>query len=55
VALGVKAPWGSHLIRRGRLIVARDPATRLSRFPDHPETRRDFRRLPHGHSTHLQV
>jgi len=54
IALGVKAHWVYHLIRRGRIVVARDPATRLSLFPDHPETLQDFRRWPHGHITPLQ-
>jgi hypothetical protein len=53
-ALGVKAHWVYHLIRRGRIIVARDPTTRLYLFPDQPATLQDFRRLQHGHITHLQ-
>jgi Recombinase zinc beta ribbon domain len=53
-ALGVKAHWVYHLIRRGRIRVARDPATRLYLFPDQPATLRGFRRLQHGHITHLQ-
>jgi hypothetical protein len=54
VALGVKAHWVYHLIRRGRIIIARDPATGLYLLPDHPETLQDFRRLQHGHMAHLQ-
>jgi hypothetical protein len=53
-ALSVKAHWLYHLIRRGRIIVARDPATRLYLVPDQPATLQDFRRLQHGHITHLQ-
>jgi DNA invertase Pin-like site-specific DNA recombinase len=53
-ALGVKAHWVYHLIRRGQILVTRDPATRLYRFPDRPETLEDFRRLRHGHITHLR-
>jgi hypothetical protein len=51
-ALGVKAHWVYHLIRRGRIIVTRDTATRLYLFPDGPDTRDDFRRLQHGHLSH---
>jgi hypothetical protein len=54
-ALGVKAPWVSHLIRRGQLLVTRDLATRLYLFPDRPEILENFRRLPHGHVTYLRV
>jgi DNA invertase Pin-like site-specific DNA recombinase len=53
-ALGVKAHWVYHLIRRGRIIVTRDPATRLYLFPDRPETLADFRRLQHGHISHVR-
>jgi hypothetical protein len=53
-ALGVKAPWVYHLIRRGQILVTRDPATRLYLFPDRPETLEDVRRLRHGHITHLR-
>jgi hypothetical protein len=53
MALGVKAYGAYHLIRRGRIVVTRDPATRLYLFPDHPQTLQDFRRLQHAHSTHL--
>ncbi len=53
--LGVKPHWVYHLIRRGRIVVTRDTATRLYLFPDRPETLEDFRRLQHGHITHLRV
>jgi hypothetical protein len=53
-ALGVKPHWVYHLIRRGQIIVTRDPATRLYLFPDRPDTLEDFRRLQHGHMTHLR-
>jgi DNA invertase Pin-like site-specific DNA recombinase len=53
-ALGVKAHWVYHLIRRGRIRVTRDPATRLDLFPDRPETLEDFRRLQQGHIAHVQ-
>jgi DNA invertase Pin-like site-specific DNA recombinase len=55
MALGVKAHWVYHLIRRGQIIVTRDPATRLYLFPDRPDTLENFRRLQHGHITHLRV
>jgi hypothetical protein len=55
LALGGKAHGVYHLIRRGQIIVTRDPATRLSLFPDRPDTLENFRRLPHGHITHLRV
>jgi hypothetical protein len=51
-ALGVKAHWVYHLIRRGRIMVTRDTATRLYLFPDCPETLEDFRRLQLGHISH---
>jgi hypothetical protein len=53
-ALGVKAHWVYHLIRRGRIIVTRDTTTRLYLFPDRPETLEDFRRLQHGHISHVR-
>jgi DNA invertase Pin-like site-specific DNA recombinase len=53
-ALGVKAHWVYHLIRRGQIIVTRDPATRLYLFPDCPETLEDSRRLQHGHISHVR-
>jgi plasmid maintenance system antidote protein VapI len=55
MALGVKAHWVYHLIRRGQISVTRDPATRLYLFPDRPDTLETFRRLQHGHITHLRV
>jgi Recombinase zinc beta ribbon domain len=53
-ALGVKAHWVYHLIRRGQILVTRDPATQLYHFPDGPETLEDFRRLQHGHISHVR-
>jgi hypothetical protein len=53
-ALGVKAHWVYHLIRRGRIIVTRDTATRLYLFPDCPDTLDDFRRLQHGHISQVR-
>jgi len=53
-ALGVKAHWVYHLIRREQIIVTRDPATRLYLFPDRPETLEDFRRLQPGHISQVR-
>jgi DNA invertase Pin-like site-specific DNA recombinase len=53
-ALGIKAHWVYHLIRRGRIVVSRDEATGLYLFPDRPETLADFRRLQQGQATHLR-
>jgi hypothetical protein len=53
-ALGVKAHWVYHLIRRGQILVTRDPATQLYLFPDCPGTLEDFRRLQHGHISHVR-
>jgi DNA invertase Pin-like site-specific DNA recombinase len=53
-ALGVKAHWVYHLIRRGQILVTRDPATQLYLFPDCPETLEDFHRLQHGHISHVR-
>jgi Recombinase zinc beta ribbon domain len=53
-ALGVKAHWVYHLIRRGQILVTRDPATQLYLFPDCPETLEDFRRWQHGPISHVR-
>jgi hypothetical protein len=51
-ALGVQAHWVYHLLRRGPILVTRDPATQLYLLPDCPGTLEDVRRLPHGHLAH---
>jgi hypothetical protein len=53
-ALGVKAHGVYHLIRWGQLLVTHDPATQLSLLLDCPDTLEDFRRLQHGHISHVR-
>jgi len=53
--LGVTAYWIYHLIRNGRIQVARDPKTGLYLFPDQPETLEKFQQLKAGslHNLHF--
>ena len=37
-ALGIPPHWGYHQIKRGTVVIQRDAQTRLSLFPDRPET-----------------
>jgi DNA invertase Pin-like site-specific DNA recombinase len=46
--LGVTAHWIYHLIRSGKILVARDPQTGLYLFPDQPETLEKFQQLKAG-------
>ena len=53
-ALGVKAHWMYHLIRRGRISIERDEASGLYLFPDRPETLEALRQLRDSQVTELR-
>jgi DNA invertase Pin-like site-specific DNA recombinase len=52
-ALGVTPHWLYNLIRRGRISIQRDQATRMYLFPERPETVEDLRRLRDGEINHV--
>lgn len=51
--LRVDPQWLYHQIRRGKVIIERDPTTRLYLFPDRPDTIEAFRNLEAGLVDHL--
>jgi len=53
-ALGVTPHWVYHQSTRGTVVIQRDAQTRLSLFPDCPETLEAFRQLRAGHRTELR-
>jgi len=51
--LGLSVQWLHHRIQTGRIQLARDPATGLHLFPDHPSTVERLRQLHAGHVQHV--
>ena len=53
-ALGITPHWVYHQIKRGTVAIQRDAQTRLSLFPDRPETLEAFGQLRAGHLSTLR-
>lgn len=53
--LGVKRSWIYNSIRRGRIDIQRDEATRLYIFPDRPETIEQLRQLKAGQLAQVKI
>jgi len=48
-ALGITPHWVYHQSKRGTVVIQRDAQTRLSLFPDRPETLEAFGQLRASH------
>jgi len=53
-ALGITPHWVYHQIKRGTVVIQREAQTRLSLFPDRPETLEAFGQLRAGHRSELR-
>ena len=53
-ALGIPPHWMYHQIKRGTVVIQREAQTRLSLFPDRPETLEAFGQLRAGHRSELR-
>jgi len=53
-ALGITPHWVYHQIKRGTVVIQREAQTRLSLFPDRPETLEAFGQLRTGHRSELR-
>jgi len=53
-ALGITPHWVYHQSKRGTVVIQRDAQTRLSLFPDCPETLEAFGQLRAGHLSELR-
>jgi len=53
-ALGITPHWGYHQIKRGTVVLQREAQTRLSLFPDRPETLAALGQLRAGHLSALR-